>query len=62
MTGSDKMKKYIVEFTWENEIMLGQDKVEFDTDTDAAIFILTLQKNPFKKITNLWLTTTQKII
>ena len=56
------MKTYIVEFTWENETLLGQDKREFDTETDATVFIMILQKNPHKKITNLWLTTTQKII
>lgn len=51
-----------LEWRWTSDELCGSDQKYFENEEDAREFIETLKKNPYRKITSMFLTHTIRII
>ena len=51
-----------LEWMWERDDFVGSDVAYFETQEDAMNFVKKVTENPYKKVTSMYLTYTQKLI
>ena len=51
-----------LEWMWERDDFVGSDVAYFETQEDAMNLVKKVTENPYKKVTSMYLTYTQKLI